>query len=290
MNVAAARPVVARALGPAMVLALPLAAGAVAAAPTAAQHLPPDADAALEVLNTSPRHGEWTTVRLPDGDSVTTWVVYPERSDPAPVVVVIHEIFGLTHWIRAVADRLAADGFIALAPDLLTMENVPSDPTGEPDRQAATTAIRTLDPDAVQRRLRAVAEHGMALPAASGSYGIMGFCWGGAASFEHATRYHQNLMGAVVYYGTSPDETALARVRVPVVGLYGGDDERVNATIPRARERLGDGYVARLYDGAGHGFLRQQAGRDGANLRATEHAWPYTIGFLVGAYGGIRTR
>lgn len=261
-------------------------------APTmaAAQHLPADAEHALETLNTSPRHGEWAVVRMPDGDSVRAWVVYPERSDPAPVVVVIHEIMGLTHWIRAVADRLAADGFVAIAPDLLTMHGIPTDATGEPDRQAATTAIRTLDPDAVQRQLRAVAEHAMALPAATHSYAPLGFCWGGAASFEHATRYHDNLIAAVVYYGTSPTEETLASVRVPVLGLYGADDERVNATIPRARTALGGGYEALIFDGAGHGFLRQQTGRDGANLVATERAWPYTLGFLTGAQHRMQPR
>jgi carboxymethylenebutenolidase len=248
-----------------------------------AQHIPPEGDLALAALNASPRHGEWAMVRLPAGDSVRAWVVYPERSGPAPVVVVVHEIFGLTHWIRGVADRLAADGFIAVAPDLLTMEAVASDATGEPDRQAATAAIRGLDPDAVQRQLRAVAEHGMALPAAQRRYAIMGFCWGGAATFEHASRYHENLLAGLVYYGSSPDEAALSRVGVPVVGLYGGDDERVNATIPRARAALGDGYRALIFDGAGHGFLRQQTGRDGANLRASRQAWAYTIGFLTGA-------
>lgn len=259
--------------------------GAFAALPpaaAAAQGIPADAEHALETLNTSPRHGEWTMVHLADGDSVRAWVVYPERSEPAPVVVVIHEIMGLTHWIRAVADRLAADGFVAIAPDLLTMKDVPTDPTGEPDRQAATTEIRTLDPDAVQRQLRAVAEHAMALPAALNAYATMGFCWGGAAAFEHAARYPDRHMAALVYYGTSPDEAALARVEVPVIGLYGGDDERVNATIPRAREALGSGYQDLIFDGAGHGFLRQQTGRDGANLRASSHAWAYTVGFLRG--------
>jgi carboxymethylenebutenolidase len=257
--------------------------GTLAPALATAQHLPADAEHALETLNSSPRHGEWALIRMPDGDSVRAWIVYPERNDPAPVVVVIHEIMGLTHWIRAVADRLAAEGFVAIAPDLLTMHGIPTDATGEPDRQAATTAIRTLDPDAVQRQLRAVAEHAMALPAAMDSYASLGFCWGGAASFEHATRYHHNLIAAVVYYGTSPAEETLARARVPVLGLYGGDDERVNATIPRARAALGSGYRALIFEGAGHGFLRQQTGRDGANLMATEQAWPYTIGFLTGA-------
>ncbi len=263
-------------------LALPaLRADAQEAGPTTSW-LPPDGEHALEALHTSPRHGEWQMVRLENGDSVRSWVVYPERSDPAPVVVVIHEIFGLTAWIRAVADRLAAEGFIAIAPDLLTMRDIPTDENGDPQRQPAVEAIRDLDADAVHRQIRAVAEHAMALPAAREMYAITGFCWGGSTTFEHATRY-DDLLAAVVYYGSSPSEEALARVRVPVVGHYGGDDARVNATIPRAEEALGSGYVPHVYEGAGHGFLRQQDGRDGANLAASRRAWPYTIGLLDGA-------
>ncbi|MDX1675364.1 MAG: dienelactone hydrolase family protein [Longimicrobiales bacterium] len=244
--------------------------------------IPPGADGAMEGLNRSPRHGEWAMVRLENGDSVRSWVVYPERSDPAPVVVVIHEIFGLTNWVRAVADRLAAEGFIAIAPDLLTMEDVPIDETGNPERQPAVAAIRGLDEDRVHAQIRAAAEFAMGLPAAESVYGITGFCWGGSTSFEHATRY-DDIMGAVPFYGSSPDAAGLAEVRVPVLGHYGGDDERVNATIPRAEEALGGDYVANVYDGAGHGFLRQQSGRDGANLRASLQAWPMTVGFFRAA-------
>lgn len=256
--------------------------GAHAMAQHAAHHdwLPPAADGAVAALDASPRHGEWLMVRLPGGDSVRSWVVYPERSDPAPVVVVIHEIYGLTHWVRAVTDQAAAEGFIAVAPDLLTMHAVPEDDTGDPERQAAVAAIRTLDQDRVHAQIRAVAEHAMALPSARPLYGITGFCWGGSAAFEHATR-HDDITGAVVYYGSSPSEEGLARVRVPVMGHYGSDDERVNATIPRAEELLGSGYFPNLYRGAGHGFLRQQEGREGANQRASLQAWPKTVGFFT---------
>lgn len=244
--------------------------------------LPADSEHAVEALNASPRHGEWVTVRLPDGDSVRSWVVYPERSDRAPVLVVIHEIYGLTDWIRAVADRAAADGYIAIAPDLLTMEDVPVSDSGEPEQQAAVAAVRSLDADRVHRQIRAVAEDAMALPAALEMYAITGFCWGGSTTFEHATRYDDVLAG-IVFYGSSPSEEALARLRVPVMGHYGGDDARVNATIPRAEEVAGEWFSAHIYEGAGHGFLRQQTGRDGANLAASKQAWPMTLGALVGA-------
>ncbi|HEX8433131.1 MAG TPA: dienelactone hydrolase family protein, partial [Longimicrobium sp.] len=230
-------------------------------------------------LAASPRHGEWAMVRMPSGDSLRAWVVYPERRDRAPVVVVVHEIFGLTNWVRGVADQLAADGFVAIAPDLLSGKGVPTGPDGDPVRDSATAAIRTLDPATVQLRLAATARHAMALPAALPRYGIVGFCWGGSASFAHAA-YAPGLGAAVVYYGTSPPAAALATVRAPVLGLYGENDARVNATIApadSALRALGRTYQHQLFAGAGHGFLRQQDGQNGANLLAAQAAWPLTV-------------
>jgi carboxymethylenebutenolidase len=265
----------------ALALALPMSMAA-QEAETPSVWLPPDAEGALAALNESPRHGEWVMVRLPDGDSVRSWVVYPEVDEAAPVLVVIHEIFGLTNWVRAVADRAAAAGYIAIAPDLLTMEDVPVDASGDPERQPAVAAIRSLDSDRVQRQVRAVAEYAMGLPAARSYYAITGFCWGGSTTFEHATRY-DDILAAVVFYGSSPSEEALARVRVPVLGHYGGDDQRVNATIPRAERVLDRWFTHEIHDGAGHGFMRQQSGRDGANLQAAKRAWFHALGFLQGA-------
>lgn len=240
--------------------------------------IPPAAEGANAYLAASPRHGEWAMIPAGDGDSVRAWVVFPERSTPAPVVLVVHEIFGLSNWIRAVTDQLAAEGFIAIAPDLLTGHGVPDGPDGA-DAESARSAIRELDPGDVQRRLDAVAAYGMALPAAADRYGIVGFCWGGAASFSHAA--HASDLGAsVVYYGTSPDAAALATVQAPVLGLYGSEDERVNATIAPAAEVLeaaGRTFEREIYEGAGHGFLRQQGGQDGANLDASRAAWQRTV-------------
>jgi carboxymethylenebutenolidase len=244
--------------------------------------LPAGAAEARVRLAASPRHGEWTTVRTGPADSVRAWVVYPERTARAPVVLVVHEIFGLSDWIRAVADQLAADGFIAIAPDLLTMKRVPAGATGEPDPDSARAAIQTLAVDDVHRQLRAVADYGMALPAALPRYGIVGFCWGGTASFAHAVRV-RGLGAAVVYYGTSPAPAELPGVAAPVLGLYGENDARVNATVPpadSAMRALGKTFEPRFFAGAGHGFLRQQDGRDGANLAATRQAWPLTAAWL----------
>jgi carboxymethylenebutenolidase len=248
--------------------------------PAGAAGPPAGAESARDALIASPRHGEWLLVRTAAGDSIQAWVVFPERSDPAPVVVVVHEIFGVSHWIRAVADQLAAEGFIAVAPDLLTMQRVPTGQDGAPDADAARAAIRELRTEDVHRQLRAVAERAMAHPAAAPRYGVVGFCWGGAVAFEHAVRY-ADLGAAVVYYGTSP-EAGLARIRAPVLGLYGEDDARVNATVPPAAEAMraaGLTFEAHTFAGAGHGFLRAQAARP-ANLAATREAWPLTVGWL----------
>lgn len=249
--------------------------------------LPADAAHVAERLTNSPRHGEYAMVRTPEGDSLKVWIVYPQRATKAPVVVVIHEIYGLSSWIRGVADQLAADGFIAIAPDLLTMTNAPrvADTVGTQD---ATAAIRTLNADRVQRQIDAVANYAMSLPAAAHTYGIVGFCWGGGISFAHAT--HAPSLGAsVVYYGVSPPSAALLAVHAPVLGLYAGADARVDATVPPAdtvMRALGKTYVHFFYDSAGHGYLRQQDGMNGANMRATQQAWPATISWFRKYLGG----
>lgn len=258
---------------------------AMIAAPTAATvqgDLPPAGDEAFARLEESPRHGEWATVAV-SGDEVNAWVVYPERSDDAPVVVVIHEIYGLTDWIRAVADQFAAEGFIAVAPDLLSGKGPDGGGTASFDgRDAVTSAVRELDLAEVKARLDATARYAMDLPAAGSSYGVVGFCWGGSTSFRYATQQPQ-LGAAVVYYGSSPATESLTDVEAPVLGLYGGDDARVTSTVPDARdemERLGKTYETQIYDGAGHGFLRQQDGQEGANMEASQQAWPRTVEFF----------
>ncbi|MFI5206927.1 MAG: dienelactone hydrolase family protein [Gemmatimonadales bacterium] len=260
--------------------ASPAAAQQAAAAGPAA--LPAPESLAVDRLNHSPRHGEWVKLDAGGGDSVKTWVVYPERRDKAPVVIVIHEIFGLTDWARGVADQLAAEGFIAIAPDLLTGKGPNGGGTESVDRQGAMALIRTLTPAEIDRRLGAAARYGRSLPAATGALGTVGFCWGGGISFAQALSL-EGIRGAVVYYGTSPDTALLSTGRAPVLGLYGGDDARVDATVPPAQvvmQRLGKRFDVTMFEGAGHGFLRALADRNGANLRAAEQAWPRTIAFF----------
>jgi carboxymethylenebutenolidase len=250
---------------------------ATAVAHAAEPALPPSEETAKQRLETSPRHGELATIDVA-GTPVKAWVVYPERRDKAPVVIVVHEIFGLTDWIRAVADQLAADGFIAVAPDLLSGKGPGGGGTeAYGSRDDTTKAVSGLARDEVLARLGAVRAWALKLPAANGKSATIGFCWGGGTSFAWAMQ-QSGLDAAVVYYGTSPEQ--LAGGTAPILGLYGSDDARVNVTIEPAKQGLGARYTPHVFEGAGHGFLRAQSGMDGANLRATEQAWPLTLAFL----------
>jgi carboxymethylenebutenolidase len=260
----------------------PAASPSTAAMPNDAA-LPAGSAGAAARVAASPRHGEYVMIRTGPADSVRAWVVYPERSSKAPVVLVVHEIFGLSTWIRGVADQLAADGYIAIAPDLLTGTATPAPGSDTLTQAVATATIRTLNMGDVQRRLAAIGSYGMSLPAAEKRYGTVGFCWGGSTSFAHAVASPTGLGAAVVYYGSSPAIPSLSSVRAPVLGLYAGDDARVNASVPpadSAMRALGRRFEVHTFPGAGHGFLRQQDGKEGANMAATRQAWPLTLAFF----------
>jgi carboxymethylenebutenolidase len=237
-----------------------------------------DVDARLAA---STRHAEWAMVRVGDGDSVRAWVVYPEQRTKAPVIIVVHEIFGLSTWVRGVADQLAADGFVAVAPDFLTGHTGAFHPDSFPV-DSARALTRRLDPEEIQSRIDAVARWAMALPAALPRYGIVGFCWGGSVVFNHAV-HAPTLGAAIAYYGAAPAPERLISVRAPVLGLYGENDERVNATIASTDSTMratGKTYEAQIFPGAGHGFLRAQDAQSGANLEAAHRAWPATLAWF----------
>jgi carboxymethylenebutenolidase len=234
----------------------------------------PSATNAKETLEKSTRHGEYASIPLEGSDvKLKAFVVYPEVKDKAPVVIVIHEIFGLTEWVSSVADAFAKEGFIAIAPDLIS--GIPG------AEENAREAIGKLDEAEVIKRLNATKDYATKLPAASGKFGCVGFCWGGKTSFLYATA-QPDLGAAVVYYGASPDAAKIASIKAPVLGFYGENDNRVNSTIPAAEEemkKLGKSYEKNIMTGAGHGFLRQQDGNE-ANLKASQEAWPKTVEFL----------
>lgn len=238
----------------------------------------PAQDWARQKLEKSPRHHEWVEVKH-DNRVVHSFVVYPEAKDKATAVVVIHENKGLTDWVRSVADQLAEAGYIAIAPDLLSGAAPKGGKTSDfANEDAAREAIYKLSSDQVTSDLRAVADYVAKLPAANGKLAVAGFCWGGGQSFRAAANL-KNLKAAFVFYGTGPDSaTDVARVVCPVYGFYGGNDARINTTIPKTTElmqKAGKTYAPVIYDGAGHGFMRagEEPEAQPANKKARDESW-----------------
>jgi carboxymethylenebutenolidase len=210
--------------------------------------------------------------------TIRTFVVFPETKEKAPVVIVIHENKGLTDWVRSVADLLASEGVIAVAPDLLSGTGPGGGGTKEfKSVDDATKAIYSVKAETVMADLTAIAGEARKFPAASGKVAVAGFCWGGGQSFRFATVY-PDLAAAFVFYGTPPEKEALSKVSCPVYGFYGGNDARVNATIApttQAMKEAGKTYEPVTYEGAGHGFFRagEEPNASEANKKAHQDAW-----------------
>jgi carboxymethylenebutenolidase len=218
----------------------------------------------------SPRHGEWVDIKS-GARTIKAFVVYPERKDKAPVVLVIHEISGLTDWVRGICDQLAENGVIGIAPDLLSGQTL-SDP------DAARKAISELPKEQIKSDLNATADYALKIPAGNGTLAVCGFCWGGGWTFGYAS-VNPKLKAAYSFYGVAVDNPAdAAKISCPVYGFYAEKDERVNATIPKAEELMksaGKTYEPVIYKGATHGFMREgeMPNADEANRKAREDAW-----------------
>ncbi len=226
-------------------------------------------------IRTATTHGEWVYIKR-GRDSVRAYVAYPERKTKAPAVIVIHEIFGLTDWEPKVADRLAKEGFIAILPDLLSSKYgiTPADP------DSGRKLIGQLEPERVTADLNAVYAYVNGLPAvAKDQIGTIGFCWGGGQSFRYATN-NPKLRAAVVAYGPAPDTADLKKIQAPVLGIYGENDERINASLPLVTAEMqsaGKTFTSEVYPGTGHGFLKP--GRQGSDGPQVEKAWARILEF-----------
>jgi carboxymethylenebutenolidase len=224
-------------------------------------------------LNNSPRHAEWVDIKSGDR-TIKAFVVYPERKDKTPVVIVTQEIFGVTDWLRSLCDELAEAGVIAIAPDFLNGQKFE-------DADGAVKAVSALTPEQIKTVLDATSDYALTkIPAGNGKLAICGFCRGGGWAFDYASE-NPKLKAVYSFYGTALDDPAkIAKIPCPVYGFYGENDERVNATIPKAEELIkaaGKKYEPVIYKGAGHGFMRSGE-KDNPNFReadgkAHDEAW-----------------
>ena len=234
---------------------------------------------ALVVLAASPSarrptdiHAEYVKY-LSGKDTVTAYIAYPERPQPAPAVIVIHEIFGISDFVRQTTEQLAKDGFVAIAPDLLSRRGgTPATP------DSARKLIATLNPDTVTQDLDATRAYLKTLrPVRSNAIGVIGFCWGGGQSFRYATNTPQ-LKAFVVCYGPSPDPADMAKIRANGLGVYAENDARIDASLPDAAAAMraaGKNYPYRVYPGVGHGFLRTRE-----KPEVADSAWAAVISFF----------
>jgi carboxymethylenebutenolidase len=242
-------------------------------------------DWAKKRLEASPRHQEW--VELKNGSrTVKAFVVYPEKKEKATVVVIIHEIMGLTDWVQGVADQYAEKGYIAIAPDFLSGMAPGGGRTIDfPDVGKAREAIGALPPDQVTGDLNAACDYAKTIPAANGKVAVTGFCWGGSQTFRFATN-RTDLVAAMPFYGTGPtDPAAIAKIKAPVYGFYGGNDNRVTSTVEESAKLMkeaGKTYEPITYEGAGHGFMRsgEQPDAQEANKKARDAAWKRVLEIL----------
>jgi carboxymethylenebutenolidase len=233
-------------------------------------------DWARQAVDKSSRHREWVTVKH-DGRSVETFIAYPERRDKAPVVLVIHEIFGMADWVEQVADEFAAAGYVAVAPDLLSGMAPGGGRTKDFAAGRVGEAIGHLPPDQVTADLNAAADYGLKLPASNGKLFVAGFCWGGGQTFRFVTN-RPDLKAAFVFYGPPPTRDAMANIKAPVYGFYAGLDARIDQTIPDTVAQMkaaSKSYDPVTYEGAGHGFMRsgEQPDATDANKKARSAAW-----------------
>jgi carboxymethylenebutenolidase len=276
--------------------------------------IPASANTAEARLKASPRHAEWVKIAWEPGsaDSLMAWIVYPASPNSrakAPVVVVVHEIFGLSTWVRSVADQAAADGFIAIAPDFLS--RVRGGPTSvELNADSARKIIAGVNAAERNRAINAAASYAMTQPSAQQKYAVIGYCWGGQTTFFHAVNGGvKGFVGGVAYYGlpymtTGTPATAtsaavpatlqadsLRKIKVPMLLLNGSKDARIAAAMPALdsmMKALGKTYTGTNYEGAVHGFLRAQddpkptrdQGEEAANLAAAKDGWAKTVAFL----------
>tara|TARA_R110000868_G_scaffold383578_7_gene650665 strand:+ start:17133 stop:17939 length:807 start_codon:yes stop_codon:yes gene_type:complete len=245
-------------------------------------------DYAIQQLESSPRHHEWVQIESNDR-TLHTFIAYPEVSESATVVIVIHENRGLNDWARSFADQLAEKGFIAVAPDLISNTVDGFEKTTDfATSDDARSAIYGLDPDFVTEDLKHVLSYAHDVKAGNGKVAVVGFCWGGSQSFRFATNATDGIEAALVFYGTGPqEESEYSRIEVPVYGFYGGNDNRVNSTIENseaAMNKFENTYEYEIYKGAGHAFMRSgddpAAEADNANKLARDKSWEKLVTIL----------
>lgn len=235
---------------------------------------------AKEVLDKSPRQQQLVAIAAGE-HTVNAFVVYPQgdAKAKATVVILLSENSGLTDWTRTVADQLAASGYIAVAPDLLSHLAPPANPGLDAAHQLQSLKTEVLSD------LDAIFAYARQLPAANGKVAVAGFDWGGAQAFRYAA-HNPDLAAAFIFYGPAPAE-AKASIKAPVYAFYAGADDRLTSTVPQTTAEMtaaGKAYDAVTYASAAHGYMRRgmAPGAAEADRRARDQSWERWLQLLKG--------
>lgn len=209
-------------------------------------------------------------------DSITAYLAYPESAEPLPAVLVIHEFFGMSDFVRSAAQTLAQKGFVALAPDFLSRRG------GTPaSADSAHKLIASLNPDTITQDLDAAAAYARGLKMVDSTrVGVIGFSWGGGESFRYATN-NPTLRAFVVCYGPAPKPADIARIKAPGFGVYADRDGRITQqffNVLKALKNANVHYEFKTYPNTSHGFLRTMQTDKRPN--AADLAWADIISFL----------
>jgi carboxymethylenebutenolidase len=225
------------------------------------------------------------------------YIAIPE-GQPKGGVLVIHEVWGLTDHIKSVADRVAAAGYVALAPDLLSAANIDlgqlrgmQEGLFDPERRnQVQPQLRQLmapiqSPEfgaATAARLQRCFDHLYNMPEARRAVGVLGFCFGGTYSFTLAT-HEPRLVGAIPYYGDADqDIDELKRITCPVLAFYGERDEALVSKLPELvanMQTAGVVFQGKVYPDCGHAFFND-TNAYAYNEAAATDAWILTLAFL----------
>ncbi len=215
-----------------------------------------------------------------DGAAISGYLSRPKGDNRRPAVIVIHEWRGINDHIRDVARRLATAGYVALAPDLLSRHGGTA---SFPNPEAATETLLKVDEEVITADLAATANYlkgqNFVRP---NKIGVIGFCWGGGKALLFTTRT-KDLAATVIYYGDNPRNLEdVKNITAPVLGQYGGADERITSGVPKLEETMkkyGKSFEYKIYPGAPHSFNSDTNPRS-YREEAAKEAWARTLEFF----------
>jgi len=233
-----------------------------------------DQNWAKDKIKQSPLRHEWVTIRSGDR-KLKAILVYPEKRRDGTIVLIAHEVFGMSDSTINTAMQIAKMGYVTIAPDFLSGHASIGGGSASFKPRAHSDLSAELDDDAVDSDFNSWIHYAIEMPQSNGKIAIVGLSWGGGASFRYTAGPHvdPSLKATFVFYDVSPPVTTqgifhnakspgvfpVHRFATPVFGFYASNDNRVMRTLQftkDAMENAGNRYEPIVYQDADHGFMR----------------------------------